>query len=1206
MPRLFTVPGPRSGPDNVTATHGFAEGERYLLPGGTTVYSSLQRLFWADSWNVDFTNDGTIWNISPENVGTVLGGYNVWNIVNTGTIISEASNGNAYAIWVGSWGSFVRNTGSIYAIANGNAVAITHWAPDIPVENSGLIAAYAPSASTGGAGGVGGAAGVSLINGGFLNNLAGGAILAEGLWATAVGLGSGDTLHTGVPSIRNAGRIEAYATDPTHESVAISTGAMTHQAMIVDNSGLIRADVAYVSGSDIGWSPPQQPPDEIINRAGGQIYGRIETRLGPDRVVNDGEIHGKVMMGEGDDLLDTTNGLLDGIALMDWGRDRFLGSAGDNAVTGGRDADWLEGRAGNDLLFGGVGDDVLIGGIGNDGLYGEYGADRIVTAGGDVVDAGAGDDVIEIGDLAFASIDGGSGNDRLVLAIGADSLDIAAVRASGRVHDIEIIEMRGQQRLVLAAADVQGLSGGDDSLRLFTTASDKVELVGSWTELSAAVVDNVIFRRFALGGETALVAGNGNVTVAAAPSAPAGGLDPVASGTAAPLPGSVAGVDSSSPTTVLNNYELHATETIQSDEVWRSDNGQPLLWNHGWNYSLINYGLIESIGTGNGGAKALLVGAMDQFVNYGIMRVTGPSATGIYSDGGYSLVNYGQIDVSGDSGLVTGVQVRDGPLREIDFDNHGTIWARAGTADKAIGAQISEGNAAFNSGTIGAVGGDGTTGAYVTGERRSTKEGTITADLAAGASGSTTGLFYLPSIWGSTFVNHGLIRGTRSIDSGGGPAMPFPVITQFYNYGRLEGAIRLDSGPSRFENWGIVIGDATLGAGTNLWFGAGGQHSGAVFAGDGGDMLIGSAAADRLNGEAGDDYLLGGGGADQLSGGAGRALFVYAAASDSSAAAFDTILDFVSGTDRIDLSALGVQSASIEDGGGFTLVSAGALTLHVNGAVAQSDLILAQVAVIVGTSGADRLVATASGSSLIAGDGQDQLIGAAGNDRLDGGGMNDVMWGGAGDDIYVVDSGSDVVWEVTGQGTDAIELSVAGLLYFLPDNVENLTMVQTGFARGNELGNFMRGSSGNDLLGGGGGDDRIDGGGGEDRIEGGAGSDRLAGGAGADLFAFLQASDSVPYAARSDGNKLTPDVITDFTSGVDKISLEDIDAIDGGDRFDAFTWLGTGAFTHHAGEVRYDLADGRANIYADTNGDGLADMQIVAMTTTLTATDFIF
>ena len=85
-----------------------------------------------------------------------------------------------------------------------------------------------------------------------------------------------------------------------------------------------------------------------------------------------------------------------------------------------------------------------------------------------------------------------------------------------------------------------------------------------------------------------------------------------------------------------------------------------------------------------------------------------------------------------------------------------------------------------------------------------------------------------------------------------------------------------------------------------------------------------------------------------------------------------------------------------------------------------------------------------------------------------------------------------------------------------------------------------------------------------------------------------------------------PDVIVDFTKGSDKIDLGAIDAITGTATNDAFTFIGTGAFTSQAGQLRAVTANGVTSIFADLNGDGDADFQIVLLTpVTLTATDFI-
>jgi Ca2+-binding RTX toxin-like protein len=206
--------------------------------------------------------------------------------------------------------------------------------------------------------------------------------------------------------------------------------------------------------------------------------------------------------------------------------------------------------------------------------------------------------------------------------------------------------------------------------------------------------------------------------------------------------------------------------------------------------------------------------------------------------------------------------------------------------------------------------------------------------------------------------------------------------------------------------------------------------------------------------------------------------------------------------------------------------------------------------------------------------------------------------------VYVI-AGNDLVWEVADQGHDRIEFNWEGALYTLPANVEDATMLVAGFVRGNELGNAMSGSLGDDAIWGEDGNDVIDGGAGNDRIHGGAGQDRLRGGGGADIFSFDDMLDSPMDAYRSDGKKSLADVIVDFTSGQDKIDLSNIDARNGTADNDAFSFIGTAAFTHHAGELRFEARDGYVHIYADVDGDGLADMHIVAAAPTIQASDFI-
>lgn len=152
---------------------------------------------------------------------------------------------------------------------------------------------------------------------------------------------------------------------------------------------------------------------------------------------------------------------------------------------------------------------------------------------------------------------------------------------------------------------------------------------------------------------------------------------------------------------------------------------------------------------------------------------------------------------------------------------------------------------------------------------------------------------------------------------------------------------------------------------------------------------------------------------------------------------------------------------------------------------------------------------------------------------------------------------------------------------------------------------FLAGTSLGDVILGFAGNDRLQGFGGADWLDGGPGGDVLVGGAGADTFVFAAPAESLGHPPRSDGKKSMPDMIADFETGVDRIDLSAIDAIDGTPANDAFTFIGTAAFTGQAGQLRYDQDGGQVRIFADVDGDAFADFEIVAATPILQATDFV-
>lgn len=183
--------------------------------------------------------------------------------------------------------------------------------------------------------------------------------------------------------------------------------------------------------------------------------------------------------------------------------------------------------------------------------------------------------------------------------------------------------------------------------------------------------------------------------------------------------------------------------------------------------------------------------------------------------------------------------------------------------------------------------------------------------------------------------------------------------------------------------------------------------SGAVLTGDSrADLLIGGAGNDRLDGGAGDDILIDGAGIDNLRGGAGADTFVL-----TPDGAFDRVLDFTPGVDRLDLSAFG----RIYDRAAFSFVAvSGGIEVRWGSGVDQERVQLlsgdgsaispAQLTTanlldlwhvgpvplvdtgqrIQGTGLADMLLGKAGDDVIVAGLGADTLIGQGGADLLNG------------------------------------------------------------------------------------------------------------------------------------------------------------------------------------------------------------------------------
>ena len=507
--------------------------------------------------------------------------------------------------------------------------------------------------------------------------------------------------------------------------------------------------------------------------------------------------------------------------------------------------------------------------------------------------------------------------------------------------------------------------------------------------------------------------------------------------------------------------------------------------------------------------------------------------------------------------------------------------------------------------------------------------GAITADGGAtdsgrvyvifGKSGSTRGTLDLTNL----AANEGIIiNGVGTVDfvgrsvSGGGDINGDGIDDL------IVGAPYADSGGSYSGSAYVIYGSRTFGTPP------------AVNGSAAGETVTGTADADTLNGFGGNDVLIGGGGEDILNGGDGNDIAVVDSAGD------------------VVVEAVGDGIDSVETSLAAYTLTTNVENLEYTGAGAFNGSGNALGNIVVGGAAGDTLSGLGGDDTLGGEAGDDILDGGNGADRLNGGTGTDTMNGGVGDDVLIVDSAGDIA--NGGDGSDTVQIATAGLTYSIAADIETVsntsggTLTITLNALGNSFGgsnardtvsagdgvDILYGRGGNDSLAGEGGNDRIFGDAGIDTINGGEGDDMLYGGGDIDSLSgstgndtlygeagddFLQGNggadqlfggagaDSFLFFSGSSGTTLaTADRIRDFSSAQgDQIDLSLIDAITGS-ADDGFSFIGSGAFTNVAGQLRAIVSGGQTLLSGDTNGDGVADFLIrIDGVHTLVAGDFV-
>ncbi|HWA12298.1 MAG TPA: calcium-binding protein [Burkholderiales bacterium] len=784
----------------------------------------------------------------------------------------------------------------------------------------------------------------------------------------------------------------------------------------------------------------------------------------------------------------------------------LTGNALNNRLTGNEGVNVLRGEAGNDLLYGNGGNDELYGGAGTDSLSGGSGNDQLDGgAGADTLDGGDGDDIYIVDsatDSIVESPDGGV--DTVRVAVGT-SIDIASI---SHIENLVLLGTVGTgtgnsgNNIITGNASANRLVGlgGNDTLNGFEGndileggEGDDVLSGGTGNDSMAGGAGNDSYFVDAAGDTITELPGGGEDTVYSAASFVLGAHLENLELTAA---GASSGTGNDAGNRISGNAADNVLSGAGGDDRLSGMGGTDTLHGDAGDDTLDGGGGADAMDGGGGNDSYHVDNALDvvtELQNQGTdtvissidyvlgshlenLMLTGLNASGTGNalanaisggDGNDLLDGKEGIDtlIGGDGDDTYIVDNLEDTVTELAGEGHDSIRASVTLflpdhVEDLVLLQSPANNPLFGTGNglNNRIEGRNTAGVTLSGGSGD--------DVLVGDDGDD--VFDFSGWEGADSMAGGHGSDTYHVDDGndvvietedGGPDTV--VIVHTY-----EGAYLL---PDNVEY-------AKLDGYT---------HTGRELIGNSLDnVLTGFDGDDLLRGGEGNDYLVGQLGSDSLHGGAGDDVY--------SIVGQDLVFELAGeGHDVVHVYDDHQLAENTED---LFLLSDHA-GVNLDASLIGNDL--------------DNLISTGPG-------GNNHLEGRGGNDRLVGFSGNDEMWGGIGDDVYVANENS-IIHENADEGTDAIEYRGSDFtLLVIPDNVENVAMINGINVLGNGLDNRIIGNGNDNGLSGGDGDDIIDGAGGNDTLNGGTGNDRLEGALGNDTLNGGEGDDILDGGGGSD------------------------------------------------------------------------------------------